>query len=154
MPSYSSKLFAQQLEEQIEATVTRTVRKTKIAAVRKTYIVIQQMWPVDTFWSKANNRISITGRPITQVEPRTRPEESGALADKARAVTVDQLTKLESIKAEHKSRSIIIGNAVPYAFDVGFEAGRGAFIYGIAAAQGKAEAIATIRSFTREGEKK
>ena len=149
----ASSAFSRQLEEEIEAKVTRTVRRTKIAAVSRTYKTIQAIWPTDTFWSKANNRVSITGRTIARVEPHQRPTESGALADKAAAVTASELSKLERIKAERKSRSIIIGNAVPYAFDVGFRPGYGAYIYQIAATMGRAEAIMTINSFRKDGER-
>lgn len=112
-------------------------RRILIHGVGAAYDHIMFNWPVYTGFSKANNRISITGQPITRVEPNKRPTKQmeGALVGKAEAVHASEKAKLARIEQNFgmKNRRIILGNSVSYASDVSFEPGRGVAIYAAAA---------------------
>lgn len=109
--------------------VEGVAREAQVKAVRKAYLYIMDSWPVFTGFSKANNRISITGRTVARMEPSTRPEGERALEGKAEAIKMSQLAKLDRLPLESKNRVVVIGNSVSYAADVSFEPGRGRQIY-------------------------
>lgn len=115
-------------------------RKIIILGVRTAYNSIMEEWPVYSGYSKANNRISITGRTIRRVEPARRPSTQGALLAKAESTRVTELAKLARISERFggRDRVIVIGNAVTYAEDVGFSSGQGRSIYQRAAAEARA----------------
>lgn len=99
--------------------IGRARRLLTIRVARKTYKAIMRRWPVYTGFSKANNRISITGRKISRLEPSRRPSVRGALVAKAAAVQASQLAKLDQLKTEKgfglkKGRIIIIGNSIDF----------------------------------------
>jgi len=129
--------FRAQLEDELEK-VDEAEKEVFVATVRATYINIIDNWPKFTYYSQANHRINITGRKVVRVEPSQKPDIAGALAGKAEAVHASQLGKLERLTAETKGRSVVIGNAVSYAPDVGFVEGQGTQIYLEAAREGRA----------------
>jgi hypothetical protein len=135
-PAFNLAKFNRQLEFQIEKKVNeRTLEKVRLSA-QFAYEYIVDNWPVDTYWSLANNRISITGRDIVKLEPRTRPDESGVLEGKARVENQKELDKLDRLTTDRRQYNVVIGNAVPYAANVGGQVGRGRSIYQNAATQG------------------
>ncbi len=134
--------FEKELEFELDSKVSKTAQRAIIAGARAAYTQIMKEWPNHTYWSGANNRISITGRPISRIEPSTRPTRAGALAGKFAQVRASELNKLKDIKVKDKDRLIILGNAVPYAANVSFENAKGVVIYNNAAAS----ALARMRS--------
>lgn len=138
------KGFEKELEFEMDSKISKTAQRAIIAGARVAYTQIMNSWPNHTFWSGANNRISITGRPISKVEPSTRPSKEGALAAKFSQVRASELAKLKSIEVKDKDRLIVIGNAVPYAANVSFENAKGVAIY----ANAGASALAHMRSVT------
>lgn len=129
-----------EIEEFIDKKLSLRAQDKMISAVRGAYEHIMNEWPKYTYWSAANNRISITGRDIKRLEPHKRPDpiRKGVLSGKFAEVRHSELAKLTKIRKQkrkdRKDRLIVIGNAVPYAADVGFDPGRGIAIYGEAAA--------------------
>jgi len=120
-PAFNLAKFNRQLEFQIEKKVNeRTLEKVRLSA-QFAYEYIVDNWPVDTYWSLANNRISITGRDIVKLEPRTRPDESGVLEGKARVENQKELDKLDRLTTDRRQYNVVIGNAVPYAPDVPYK---------------------------------
>lgn len=116
-------------------SVYQEERELTIQLVRATYLNIVEAWPAFTYYSGANHRINISGTPVLRVEPSTRPDQPGALRGKAKQVQREQLAKLDNIPFETKNRRVLIGNAVPYASDVKYQAGLGTQIYTEAARQ-------------------
>lgn len=141
-----SDSFRRALEIEISEKIDKNVSGVKVAIAKATLENIYSSWPVDTAYSLANHRVSITGRDINKVEPYTRPTEKWALLDKAIAVHEQELAKLDRISEKDSDRTIIIGNAVEYAEDVGFEAGAGRIIYDQAAAFGEAVGNVFVKS--------
>ncbi len=131
MPNTQSKVsgFRKEFELEVDRLMTKRVKNMHVSSVKAAYDYIMRTWPKKTYFSGANNRISITGRPIGRVEPRKRPTMPGALAGKFASTLRTEKEKLNRIKAERKSRVIIIGNAVDYAPNVSFEPGKGVRIY-------------------------
>lgn len=147
MPRNARELadFQKKLEFAIERNVTERALEGVRLSAQFTYETILDMWPTDTFWSKANHRINISGRRVADLRPRTRPSQSGALAGKAEAENQKELDKLDRLTTERRNPNVIIGNAVPYAPNVGGENGRGIRIYREAAAIGSRLAAAAFR---------
>lgn len=114
---------------------------------RRTFEKIYTRWPTDTFWSQANHKINIGGGEIRALAPSERPKEKGALSSKAASNRSTQLSKLESLQPGSRRRRIVLGNAVPYARNVGHSANNGALIY----TESAQAAISELRSanFTR-----
>lgn len=130
--------FRRALEVAITEKVDGSMVEAKKAVTRSIFEHIYSTWPVDTAYSLANHRISITGQAINRVEPYTRPTEKWELLDKAIQVHESELAKLDRLHEKDAARIIVIGNAVEYAEDVGFEVGAGRYLYDQAAAFGEA----------------
>lgn len=130
---------AAQFSDEIKATYSKAVRNQLIRISREAYIKIMQQWPIYSGYSKANNRISITGRDIQRIQPSQRIARPNAHLAKAQSTRVAELAKLSRIRVEFgkRTRRIIIGNAVYYAADAG-GSGRGVAIYESAARQANA----------------
>lgn len=125
--------FQKELDFEVDKLANRAVRRKMVATVKAAYNHIMSAWPKYTYYSGANNRISITGRPISRIEPRKRPTRKGALSDKFATVMSSELAKLKDLRIEKgKNRRVFIGNAVSYAPDVGYDPGRGREIYATA----------------------
>ena len=129
---------------EVKRTFAEEERRILILAVGTSYRGILRDWPAYTGYSKANNRISITGRMVRRLEPAKRPTEEGVLFGKASRVENSELAKLSRISKNFgmRNRKIIIGNSVSYASDVGFTAGQGLAIYMRAGKLGEAVARA------------
>lgn len=136
--------FNRALEAAIAREVDERVKRKLLAGVRAAYNYIMEVWPKQTYYSAANNRISITGRDIARVEPRERPTQPGALAEKFVHTWNTELAKLDRLETEmiarfgapakqKRNRVIVLGNAVDYAEDVSYEPGKGRAIYNEAA---------------------
>ena len=90
-------------------------------------------WPAHTFYSMANNRVSIIN-PITSPRPSERPNEPNAMADDAAVQLELNLQTVENLKVKNIDRTPFhISNPVDYASDVGFTEGAGDAIYEMAA---------------------
>lgn len=114
--------------------IGRAQRVLMVKVTRNVYRHIMNRWPVWSGYSKANNRISITGRPISRIEPTARILRKGAHVAKAGAVESSELSKLNRLLTEKgfgkRDRVIVIGNAVDYAADLGpAGASKGRIIY-------------------------
>ena len=95
-------------------------------SVRFTYEQVFIRWPVDTAWSLANHRIATDTKNVT-LTPTERPKEKGVLLARATQVKAEEIAKLKKITLK---TTITIGNAVPYAADVGRgQTGVGTAIY-------------------------
>lgn len=118
-----------------------------VQSVRAAYEHIMRTWPVWSGYSKANNKISVTGRAVTSVSPQNRILKKGAHVAKAAQVQSTELGKLERIEHNFgmKNRTIIIGNAVDYAADMPASALSGREIYEQAAAIGRTHASALAK---------
>lgn len=99
-------------------------------------LLFTDLWPIQTGWSMANHHIGIGQTADLPLEPATRPDFPGPgvslstiLANKSA-----ELRKLDTLKPI--KGSVVIGNTVPYAADVGFSRGRGIGVYNAAANQG------------------
>lgn len=107
----------------------------------ETRVAIDSAWPVYTAWSAANNRIVEAQSGNFPLEPPTRPAEVLALAAEANQNLATDLALLE----RHKTPGLLaIGNAVPYADDVGFIPGNGMLIYEEGAKAGMAAGIRRV----------
>lgn len=126
---FNAQNFRRALETEIRKKIDEPVAFAVRTSVRATFTGIIDRWPRDTYWSLANHRISIQGRDVVKLEPRNRPEQTGALVSKAENENAKELAKLDRIVAGRRSYNITIGNAVPYAPNVGFRNGQGEFIY-------------------------
>ena len=94
---------------------------------------IFEKWPAHTYYSMANNRVSII-QPITTPRPTERPSEAGEMADDASIQLELNLQSVESLNVQNIDRTPYhISNPVEYASDVGFTPGRGSEIYEMAA---------------------
>ncbi len=131
------KPFNREIEEKVKKPTVAVMRDTTEAV----YTKIMDTWPTDTFWSQANHRINLGINPATDfpVEPPQRPAMSGELTGQANENEQEQLSKLDELQF---GDSVIIGNAVPYAADVGRRGGNGTRIYHEAGAIG----VSTIQS--------
>ena len=104
-------------------------------------------WPAHTYYSMANNRVSIIA-PIAEPVPRERPNEVGAMADEAAIQLELNLQSVERLNVKKIDRtSYHISNPVDYASDVGFTPGQGDAIYEMAART--AEELIKRRLFNR-----
>lgn len=125
--------FNREIEEKVKKPTVEVLKDTTEAVYSK----VLDLWPVDTFWSQANHRINIGVNPAKDfpVEPPQRPLISGELTGQASDNENEQISKLDSLTF---GDSVIIGNAVPYAADVGRKKSNGRRIYFEAAAIGSA----------------
>jgi len=131
------KPFNREIENKVKKPTVEVMQDTAEAVYSK----VLDLWPTDTFWSQANHRINLGVNPARDfpVEPPQRPAMAGELTGEAADNESQQIAKLEELGF---GDSIIIGNAVPYAADVGRRGGNGTRIYAEAAAIG----ISTIQS--------
>ena len=131
------KPFNREIENKVRKPTVEVMKDTAEAVYSK----VMDLWPTDTFWSQANHRINIGPNPARDfpVEPPQRPSMLGELTGEAADNEAQQIAKLEGLKF---GDSILIGNAVPYAADVGRRGGNGTRIYHEASAIG----ISTIQS--------
>lgn len=131
--------FNREIERKVKAPSAAVVADTAEAV----FSSILDQWPADTFWSAANHRINVGPNPQKDfpLEPPERPTEAGALSGEASDNESQQIGKLEGVKFGDK---VLIGNAVPYAADVGKRGGQGTRIYIEAGAQGAASVTARI----------
>jgi len=136
-----TRMFEKKIMPRIEQ---KMLDATKLV-VEEVYEELYRVWPFYTFWSIANHRISISGRDIALVRPRERPEERYALLDYYEGQKEMELMKLRAVKPGDRSRTIVIGNAVPYAANVGFKKGQGLRLYREAARTGTAIAQAKLK---------
>ena len=108
---------------------------------------IFEKWPAHTYYSMANNRVSVI-QPITTPQPPERPSKVGAMADDAAIQLELNLQSVESLNVQKIDRTAYhISNPVEYASDVGFTPGRGSEIYEMAAKT--AEELIKRRLFNR-----
>ena len=108
---------------------------------------IFEKWPAHTYYSMANNRVSIIA-PIANPRPAERPNEVGAMADDAAIQLELNLQSIENLNVQKIDRtSYHISNPVEYASDVGFTPGQGDAIYEMAAKT--AEELIERRLFNR-----
>ena len=134
--------FASQFVRPMKQEIQRKVKDVSVALVRDTaeeiyFIINSPAWPQDTLWSAANHRINVGPNPEKDfpVEPPVRPDLRGVLLNEAASNAAEQLAKLDTLAFGDR---VLIGNAVPYAKDVGFQAYNGLRIYIEAAATGSA----------------
>ncbi len=80
--------FRRAIDLEIERKMTIPAQRAIKDAAAAAYIFIAEAWPKFTYYSAANNRISITGRTINKVEPSQRPKEQGALIGKFEITTL------------------------------------------------------------------
>jgi len=111
--------------------VDKAERDVLVNVTRVAYKAIMRDWPVWSGYSKANNRISVTGETIGVVRPAKRVLKPGAHVGQAAATEASELSKLDGLglNKTQRPRIIVLGNAVSYAADVGQETGRGLAIY-------------------------
>ena len=108
---------------------------------------IFEKWPAHTYYSMANNRVSII-QPITTPRPAERPNEVGVMADDAAIQLELNLQSVERLNVQNIDRTPYhISNPVEYASDVGFTPGQGSAIYEMAART--AEELIKLRLFNR-----
>lgn len=119
--------FLGPMRAEIEAKVTNRLKAAKIGIAREAFQLINARWPVQTGWSIFNNRININSSDV-ELSPPERPSELGALTAESINENARELDKLDPTTIK-STDTIFIGNAVPYAADVGFEDGRGSEIY-------------------------
>ncbi len=133
--------FEQEFVKPMNAEIQRKVKDVSATLVADTaeevYRSILNLWPIDTAWSQANHRMNVGRNPARDfpLEPPTRPKGKGALLGEASTNENEQLAKLDTLAF---GDSVLIGNAVPYAADVGRRASQGTRIYIEAAAIGSA----------------
>lgn len=118
------KPFNREIKVKVKDVSAAVVADTAEAVFGK----ILDLWPIDTAWSAANHRLNVGRTPARDfpLEPPKRPKEKGALIGEANSNEQDQIDKLAGVKF---GDSVIIGNAVPYAADVGRKGGQGTRIY-------------------------
>lgn len=128
--------------------------KAMSVAAREAFDILTEDWPFYTGWSAANNRIKI-GRGPHQYEliPPEKPEEiPGVLGFEAEFNRQDQMHRAQFEVRKVNPDFVYIGNAVPYARDVGFDAdgnpkiGNGVEIYKKVAAKTPARIKRYFRS--------
>lgn len=106
-------------------------------------VAIDSAWPTFTAWSAANNRVAEGQSNNFPLEPPVRPTQAGALFAEANQNLAADLALID----QHTTPGLIaIGNATPYAADVGFIPGNGTMIYEEAAKAGTAAGIRRVQS--------
>ena len=126
------KAFQTDMETVIKK-VDRELEDTIKEALTAAILEIFQSWPAHTFYSMANNRVSIVN-PIESPRPSKRPSEPNAMADDAAIQLELNLNTVEGLKIENIDRTPFhISNPVDYASNVGFIEGQGDAIYEMAA---------------------
>ena len=119
--------------ETVIKKVDRELEVTIKEALTAALLEIFRNWPAHTFYSMANNRVSIIS-PIESPRPSERPSEVNAMADDAAIQLELNLQTVENLKVENIDRTPFhISNPVDYASDVGFTPGAGDAIYEMAA---------------------
>ena len=119
--------------ETVIKKVDRELEKTIKEGLTAALLEIFSKWPVHTYYSMANNRVSII-QPVATPQPAERPNEVGAMADDAAIQLELNLQTVESLDVKNIDRTPFhISNPVDYASDVGFTPGRGDAIYEMAA---------------------
>ena len=118
-------------------TVIKKVDKELEGAIKEgltaALLEIFEKWPAHTYYSMANNRVSIIA-PIANPRPAERPNEVGAMAGDAAIQLELNLQSVENLNVKNIDRTPFhISNPVEYASDVGFTPGRGDEIYEMAA---------------------
>ena len=112
--------------------IDRDIEKTIKEALTAALLEIFEKWPAQTYYSMANNRVSIIN-PITSPRPSERPNEPNAMADDAAIQLELNLQSVQNLNVKNIDRTPFhISNPVEYASDVGFTAGRGDAIYEMA----------------------
>ena len=119
--------------ETVIKKVDRELENTIKEALTAALLEIFKNWPAHTFYSMANNRVSIIS-PIESPQPSERPSEVNAMAGDAAIQLELNLNTVESLKVENIDRTPLhISNPVDYANNVGFVEGQGDAIYEMAA---------------------
>lgn len=136
--------FKKELVFEFQKKADIKVHQMTKAIVIETYKAIWERWPKYSYYSAANNRINISGGLVSQTLPKTRIASPGKHREFAEATFTNQISKVLGLDFPLKQgRKITIGNAVPYARDVGFTTGLGEAIYkqslsiGIVTAEGR-----------------
>ena len=133
--------------ETIIHKIDREIEDVIKEALTAALLEIFSEWPAHTYYSMANNRVSIIN-PITNPRPGERPNEAGAMADDAAIQLELNLQSVESLNVKNIDRTPFhISNPVDYSSDVGFTPGRGDAIYEMAART--AEELINRRLFNR-----
>ena len=115
--------------KKVDRELERVIKEGLTAAL----LEIFREWPAQTYYSMANNRVSIIN-PIANPRPSERPNEPNAMADDAAIQLELNLQTVENLKVQNIDRTPFhISNPVDYASDVGFTPGRGDAIYEMAA---------------------
>lgn len=107
----------------------------------ETRVAIDSAWPTWTGWSAANNRVVEGQSGSFPLNPTVRPTTAGAIFAEANQALAMDLALIEN----HKTPGLIaIGNAVPYAADVGFIPNNGTLIYEEATRSGTTAGIRRV----------
>ena len=127
----------------IETVINRMddhLEKAIREGLSESYSYIFQQWPAYTYYSMANNVVSLRA-PIENPVPSERPNDKDELADDAAIQLETGLQILNTFKMNKtRDTKVYINNPVDYASDVGFNTGAGDAIYQ-EAAQAASEAI-------------
>ena len=127
--------------------IDREIEDVIKEALTAALLEIFSEWPAHTYYSMANNRISII-TPIANPVPEKRPNEVGVMADEAAIQLELNLQTVENLNVKNIDRTPFhISNPVDYASDVGFTPGQGDAIYEMAART--AEELIKRRLFNR-----
>ena len=127
--------FKRDLESAVSIRVDRASTILTELAARTAFqqLTTPGVWPIDTYYSIANHKISVGGEGIGPPNPSERPADEGVnLAGKLASNRQVQLNKLKRLK-KAATNVVLIGNPVTYAADVGFQVGQGRAIYAEAA---------------------
>lgn len=132
--------FERLMQDRIEEKLYKPLAELEKAVTIAVYTSIFANWPADTFWSSANNHVSISGKANFPLIPGVKPTESGALAIQSQANftrNIALLNKIDAKMVKKRNFKVLLGNTVPYAPDVGFIPGQGNLIYAEAVRQGE-----------------
>jgi len=112
------------------------------------FALIQNYWPVNTGWSRANNWVLWDGDRYPPLRPVKRPSglaSIGSLGPLSNQHTAQMLAEIRGRRFTENTQ-VEIASAVPYARDVGFSPGSGDRIYKAAGQEALAIAINLARA--------
>lgn len=130
--------FKTELELEIDKKLDGYMLDVTKNVLRASFTYIMQNWPAYTYYSMANNVITIR-QPKQTPEPEDRPSYQGAMRNEALLAFQEGLDFIDNLKPFKTVKlHVFISNPVNYASDVSFESGKGDAIYEQAAVLGEA----------------
>ncbi len=132
--------FKAEFEAEFEKAASEVSNQVLKDLLTVTYTIIMTDWPKWTYYSMANNHVSLN-TPVTSPTPSQRPTHRGAMSDDAAIKFNEGLQFIENLKpSKGRGRVVYISNPVPYASDPAIVDGAAIYESALNMAEGLAKA--------------